>query len=262
MQRGPEIVPNDENASIDVDEVVVVRNLTKRFGEHAVLSEVNLSMRQNEVVCIVGPSGSGKSTLLRCLNALERPDEGTVIVCGSDLTRAKPRELPRMRRSVGMVFQSFNLYPQMSATDNVAEGPCTVLRLNRGEARKRARRLLEEVGLGDKTEAKPAQLSGGQQQRVAIARALAMDPKLMLFDEPTSALDPELVNEVLGVMQKLANGGMAMIVVTHEMNFARRAASRVCVIDEGRIIEEGAPDEILVRAKHPRTRAFLQQLEH
>jgi ABC-type polar amino acid transport system ATPase subunit len=256
------ISPLDENISTDGREVVRVRNLTKSFGDHTVLSSVDLTVHLSEVVCILGPSGSGKSTLLRCINALERPEEGTVIVCGNDLTRAKPQELPSMRHEIGMVFQSFNLFPQMSALDNVAEGPRTVLRLKKNAARERARKLLGEVGLSDKADAKPAQLSGGQQQRVAIARALAMEPKLMLFDEATSALDPELVNEVLGVMQRLANSGMTMIVVTHEINFARRAASRVCVIDDGRIIEEGPPENILVRAEHPRTRAFLQQLEH
>lgn len=211
---------------------------------------------------MLGPSGSGKSTLLRCINALERPEAGTIIVCGEELTGAKAHDLPRMRRQIGMVFQGFNLFPHMSALDNIAEGPRTVLGLSRQDARERARGLLEEVGLAEKADTKPSQLSGGQQQRVAIARALAMEPKVMLFDEPTSALDPELVNDVLGVMQRLANSGMTMIVVTHEVNFARRAADRVCVIDSGEIIEEGPPDVILARAEHPRTREFLQQLEH
>lgn len=241
------------------DVLIGVRDLHKAFGSLQVLKGIDLAVRRGEVVVIIGPSGSGKSTLLRCLNRLEDPTSGTVKVDGVDIT-SRNVNLPQVRRQVGMVFQHFNLFPHMTALENVMEGPRTVLRLNRAEAERRARDLLTKVGLDDKADSKPANLSGGQQQRVAIARALAMNPDAMLFDEVTSALDPELVGEVLNVMRGLADEGMTMVVVTHEMSFARRVADRVIFMDEGLIVEEGPPDRIFHRAEHERTRQFLDQL--
>jgi polar amino acid transport system ATP-binding protein len=242
--------------------LIEVRGLGKSFGDLEVLRGIDLDVARGEVVVIIGPSGSGKSTLLRCLNRLEEPTAGTVRIGGVEIYPGNQRgaSLSRMRRKVGMVFQHFNLFPHMTALENVMEGPRTVLRMSRVEADQRATDLLEKVGLVDKAGSKPASLSGGQQQRVAIARALAMNPDAMLFDEVTSALDPELVGEVLSVMRRLADEGMTMIVVTHEMSFARRVADRVVFLDQGVIVEQGSPDRIFQRAERERTRQFLDQL--
>ncbi|MDJ1158852.1 amino acid ABC transporter ATP-binding protein [Chelatococcus sp. SYSU_G07232] len=242
--------------------IVAARDLVKSFGAHRVLHEVSFSVAPSQVVVVIGPSGSGKSTLLRCCNALEVPEDGTLTVCGTDLVRngtlIPERELNALRMQVGMVFQSFNLFPHLTVLDNVSVGPRSLRRMPRAEAEALARDLLGKVGLAQKAEAYPATLSGGQKQRVAIARALAMQPRVMLFDEPTSALDPELVGEVLQVMKGLAREGMTMIVVTHEMGFAREVADVVMVMDGGRIIEEGPPEQIFGAPRNPRTRSFLQ----
>jgi len=241
------------------DAMIRVQGLHKHFGTLHVLRGVDLAVARGEVVVIIGPSGSGKSTFLRCLNRLEEPSRGRIFLEGTDITHPKVN-LPRVRRQIGMVFQHFNLFPHRTALENVMEGPSTVLRMSRADARVRAQALLDKVGLADKLDVKPSALSGGQQQRVAIARALAMDPKVMLFDEVTSALDPELVGEVLTVMKRLADEGMTMLVVTHEMQFGEKVADRVVMFDEGAIIEEGPPKKIFSRADHERTRRFLSQL--
>ena len=241
------------------DAMIRVQDLHKHFGTLHVLRGVDLAVARGEVVVIIGPSGSGKSTFLRCLNRLEEPSRGRIFLEGTDITHPKVN-LPRVRRQIGMVFQHFNLFPHRTALENVMEGPSTVLRMSRADARVRAQALLDKVGLADKLDVKPSALSGGQQQRVAIARALAMDPKVMLFDEVTSALDPELVGEVLTVMKRLADEGMTMLVVTHEMQFGEKVADRVVMFDEGVIIEEGPPKKIFSRADHERTRRFLSQL--
>jgi ABC-type polar amino acid transport system ATPase subunit len=240
---------------------VVVDNVHKHFGELHILRGVSLSVARGEVVCIIGPSGSGKSTLLKCINGLESTSSGRISVDGQEVT-APRANLPRLRQEIGMVFQAFNLFPHMTVMGNVIEGLRTVRRVRPDEAMKRGKELLAMVGLTDKADAWPAKLSGGQKQRVAIARALAMDPKLMLFDEPTSSLDPELVNEVLEVIGKLAARGMTMIIVTHEIHFAERVAHRVLMVDQGVIIESAPPSVLLRDASHPRTRTFLQQLDH
>jgi polar amino acid transport system ATP-binding protein len=249
--------------------MVKAERVHKRFGRLEVLKGVSLEVEQREVVCMLGPSGSGKSTLLRCINHLEKIDAGRLWVdgelvgyrqSGDKLYEQRDAEICRDRAEIGMVFQSFNLFGHMTALENVIEAPIRVRKLPKTSALARGKELLERVGLGDKLDAYPLQLSGGQQQRVAIARALAMQPKLMLFDEPTSALDPELVGDVLGVMRKLAQEGMTMIVVTHEMGFAREAADRVVIMDDGRIIEEGTPEELFERPKEPRTRQFLSKI--
>ena len=245
--------------------------VSKSFGSNEVLKSISLSVRHGEVLCMVGPSGSGKSTFLRCINHLERVDAGRLTVDGvlvgyeergDKLYELKPKEAARQRRDIGMVFQRFNLFPHMTALENVCEAPCQVKGIRKDEARRRGRELLGQVGLGDKTDVYPNQLSGGQQQRVAIARALAMDPKLMLFDEPTSALDPELVGDVLDAMKKLARDGMTMIVVTHEMGFAHHVANRMVFFDHGLIVEEGPPSQIFDAPQHERTRQFLSQILH
>ena len=234
-------------------------DVVKRFGTLTVLDGVSLDVGAGEVVCLIGPSGSGKSTLLRCTNGLEKLDGGTIEFDGKPLP-ATETALRVVRARMGMVFQSFELFPHQSALDNVAEGPRTVLKLSASAARDRARALLAKVGLADKAANMPSALSGGQQQRVAIARALAMEPDVMLFDEPTSALDPETIGEVLGVMKALADEGMTMVVVTHEMSFARRVADRVAVFDGGRIIEAGPPAQIFDAPTVARTRDFLSHL--
>ncbi|MGD9510268.1 MAG: amino acid ABC transporter ATP-binding protein [Geminicoccaceae bacterium] len=246
--------------------------LRKSFGALEVIKGVSLSVARGEVVCIIGPSGSGKSTFLRCLNWLEVPEAGEIRIEGRaafrDLVDGRavdqpPREIARLRSRIGMVFQAFNLFPHMTALENVIEAPRHVLKLPHAAARERALALLRQVGLADRGDHYPEELSGGQQQRVAIARALAMEPMAMLFDEVTSALDPELVGEVLNVMRDLAAGGMTMLVVTHEMNFARQVADRVVFMDHGVIAEEGEPAEIFKNPRHPRMRAFLRELvEH
>lgn len=239
--------------------MIHVDNLQKQFGETHVLRGISCDIKPQEVVCIIGPSGSGKSTFLRCLNALEKPDGGEVSVNGFDVHNPKTN-LNKMRESVGMVFQRFNLFPHMTVLDNLIMAPMSVKGMSRADALKRAEVLLDKVGLLDKIDAWPASLSGGQQQRVAIARLMAMDPSIILFDEPTSALDPELVGEVLEVMKKLALEGMTMVIVTHEMGFAREVADRVVFIDQGIIQEEGTPEQIFTAPKNPRTAAFLSKV--
>nr|WP_153642595.1 amino acid ABC transporter ATP-binding protein [Morganella morganii] len=220
---------------------------------------ISCDIRPQEVVCVIGPSGSGKSTFLRCLNALERPDSGEIVVNGTDVCDPKT-DLNKMREHTGMVFQRFNLFPHMTVLDNITMAPLMVSGLKKADALLKAERLLEKVGLPDKIDAWPESLSGGQQQRVAIARALAMDPTVLLFDEPTSALDPELVGEVLNVMKALAHEGMTMVIVTHEMNFAREVADRVFFIDQGIIRESGTPEQIFNHPQNPRTAAFLSRV--
>jgi polar amino acid transport system ATP-binding protein len=239
--------------------MIEVRDLHKSFGDLEVLRGIDLEVGAGEVVCVIGPSGSGKSTLLRCVNLLEAPSSGTVIVDGVELTDAEC-DLDAVRRRIGMVFQQFNLFPHLSVLANVTIAQRKVLRRSAAEAQKVARANLERVGLADKIDAYPAQLSGGQQQRVAIARALAMGPSVMLFDEPTSALDPELVGDVLGVMRRLALDGMTMMVVTHEMSFAREVADRVIFMDGGVIVEEGPAAEVIGAPSSERARTFLSRV--
>ncbi|MDO8694598.1 MAG: amino acid ABC transporter ATP-binding protein [Sheuella sp.] len=242
--------------------MIRIRHLSKSFDRNHVLKGIDFDVRSSEVVVVIGPSGSGKSTLLRCCNGLEVAQSGTIDICGERLldegVMLQDQKLNRLRTEVGMVFQSFNLFPHLTVLDNVTVGPRTLLGLSAQDAQARARILLDKVGLADKIQAMPASLSGGQKQRVAIARALAMEPKVMLFDEPTSALDPELVGEVLSVMKLLAQEGMTMMVVTHEMGFARDVADRVAVMDQGKIIEVDKPAVIFSQPKEPRTREFLQ----
>jgi polar amino acid transport system ATP-binding protein len=241
--------------------IVSIRALRKSFGEHTVLHGIDLDVQPSQVVVVIGPSGSGKSTLLRCCNGLEQPDSGRVEICGHLLTDAgrmlAEPALNQLREDVGMVFQSFNLFPHLTVLDNITVGPRKVRGTPRLQAQAQALALLEKVGLSAKAHAMPASLSGGQKQRVAIARALAMEPKVMLFDEPTSALDPELVGEVLQVMKLLASEGMTMLVVTHEMDFAREVADLVVVMDAGAIVESGAPETIFTKPVQARTRDFL-----
>ena len=239
--------------------IVVVENLHKSYGSLHVLKGVDLEVAKGDVIVVIGPSGSGKSTFLRCLNRLIDPEKGRIAVAGFEMTDPKTN-LPNARRQIGLVSQHFNLYPHMTALENVIEGPMTVLRTPRDQARRQGAEQLGRVGLSDKLESFPRQLSGGQQQRVAIARALAMDPAVMLFDEPTSALDPELTGEVLDVMKSLADSGMTMIVVSHEMHFAYRVADQVVMFDDGVVIESGPPARIFTRATEERTRRFLNQL--
>jgi polar amino acid transport system ATP-binding protein len=239
--------------------IIRYRGVTKRYGAFEALSGVDLDVHAGEVVCLIGPSGSGKSTLLRCTNALETIEGGEIEFEGARLPRDE-RALREVRRRMGMVFQSFELFPHLTALHNVAEAPRTVLKVRRAEAEDRARAMLAKVGLSDKASNYPAALSGGQQQRVAIARALAMEPDVMLFDEPTSALDPETIGEVLSVMKALADEGMTMVVVTHEMTFARRVGDWVAVFDAGRIVEQGPPQQIFDAPTTERTRDFLSHL--
>ena len=242
---------------------LTLRGVHKRFGDLHVLRGIDLVVPNGSVVCVIGPSGSGKSTLLRCINLLEPPDEGTIVIEGEEITAGSRDRVDYVRRRVGMVFQSFNLFPHKSALENVSLAQEKVLDRSRDEADRRSQDLLDRVGLSDKASEYPARLSGGQQQRVAIARALAMDPHVMLFDEVTSALDPELVKEVLDVMRDLADQGMTMLVVTHEMRFARDVADRVVFMDEGLIVERGSPAEVIDSPREARTRQFLGLvLEH
>lgn len=245
--------------------MIEVRGLTKSFGEVAVLKGIDLSLNRGSVLVIIGPSGSGKSTLLRCLNVLEKPTTGTIVIGDTGIAfagglKARQADVLKLRRQSGMVFQAYHLFPHMTALQNVMEGPVTSLRRPKEEARERALKLLEKVGLGEKADAYPHQLSGGQQQRVGIARAMSIDPQLLLFDEPTSALDPELVREVLKVIGELAQEGRTMIIVTHEMKFAREVADRVILIDEGVIVEEGPPEQLFGNPKQERTRQFLSRI--
>ncbi|CAI1644413.1 amino acid ABC transporter ATP-binding protein [Serratia marcescens] len=239
--------------------MIRVHNLQKQFGENHVLRGISCRIAANEVVCVIGPSGSGKSTFLRCINALETLSGGEIEVNGFAVHDQKT-DLNKMRESVGMVFQRFNLFPHMTVLENIIMAPVSVKKRPRAEAIAQAEQLLHKVGLLDKIDAYPNSLSGGQQQRVAIARALAMEPKIMLFDEPTSALDPELVGEVLAVMKSLAHEGMTMVVVTHEMGFAREVADRVLFIDQGIVQEEGAPQQIFSHPANPRTQAFMSKV--
>jgi len=239
--------------------ILSATDVHKRYGDVVALDGVSLEVRRGEVVCLIGPSGSGKSTLLRCLNGLEGIDSGAVAFEGRDI-RAAADDARLVRRRMGMVFQNFELFPHLTVLRNVTIGPTTVLKLDAARAEQRARTLLDRVGLADKAAVHPAALSGGQQQRVAIARALAMEPALMLFDEPTSALDPETIGEVLAVMKGLADDGMTMVVVTHEMDFARRVADRVVVFDRGKVIEVGPPKQIFEAPHAARTRDFLSHL--
>ena len=242
-----------------VDALVDIQDLYKSFGKLEVLKGINLQIHPQDVVCLVGPSGAGKSTLLRCINRLEEPTSGKIIVAGEEITAARAN-LNRMRSEIGIVFQHFNLFPHMTALDNCTLGLIKVRKLSKIEAEKRALLMLTRVGMAEKVKSKPRQLSGGQQQRVAIARALAMDPKLMLFDEPTSALDPELIGGVLEIMLDLASKGMTMVVVTHEMGFAQRAANRMLMLDYGLILEEGTPEQLFRDPKHERTKEFLSKI--
>jgi polar amino acid transport system ATP-binding protein len=241
-----------------VSSFVDVRGVVKRFGLNTVLDGIDLAVAEHEVVCLIGASGSGKSTLLRCINGLEPLNGGSITVDGRAVIQDDIK-LNRLRRDVGIVFQAYNLFPHMSVVDNVTLAPRKVLHLSNRDAEARALPLLERIGLADKAEEYPDRLSGGQQQRVAIIRALAMQPKLMLFDEITSALDPELVNEVLSMMRELAEGGMTMIVATHEMGFARDVANKVCYLHKGEIIEEGPPEQIFTAPVNERTSEFLKR---
>ena len=235
---------------------IIVQDLHKSFGDNEVLRGIDLSVAEGEVVAVIGPSGSGKSTLLRCLNRLEDPTSGTIVVDGADLSHATVK-IDQVRQRIGMVFQHFNLFPHMTVLENVTLAPVELGKLSRSEAAERGRTLLERVGLADKAGARPSSLSGGQKQRVAIARALAMEPEVMLFDEATSALDPELVGEVLGVMQSLAADGMTMVIVTHEIAFAREVADRVVFMRDGVVVEEGPARAVIDTPREAATRAFL-----
>ncbi len=239
--------------------MIDIQHLSKNFDELCVLCDINLHVKEGEVVCIIGPSGSGKSTLLRCINLLEQPTGGKIFYRGKDIT-AGEMDIRQLREEVGMVFQHFNLFPLRTVLENVTLAPVLTKTKSKREAKQFGMELLEKVGLAEKANVKPANLSGGMQQRVAIARALAMQPKALLFDEPTSALDPELVGDVLEVMKKLALEGMTMLVVTHEMGFARDVAHRVVFMDNGSIVEEGKPEDIFTNPKEERTRAFLNRV--
>ena len=239
--------------------LIEVQELTKRFGDNVVLDGISTEIRQGEVVAIIGPSGSGKSTFLRSLNLLEVPTSGRILFEGEDITDPKV-DINRHRQKIGMVFQQFNLFPHKTVKENIMLAPVTLKLMTNEQASAKADELLNRVGLPDKADAYPGSLSGGQKQRVAIARALAMNPDVMLFDEPTSALDPEMVGEVLEIMKELAESGMTMVVVTHEMGFAREVASRVIFINNGNIQEEGAPDEFFAHPKHPRLQEFLSKV--
>jgi cystine transport system ATP-binding protein len=245
--------------------MIHVKNVHKRFDKLEVLRGIDLQVKQGETVVIIGPSGSGKTTLLRCLNLLEVPTEGTISLGDATLhfspnAKIKPQDMVAFRKQTGMVFQGYNLFPHMTALENVMEGPVTVQKRSKQEARQKAVQLLQKVGLGDRAHMYPHQLSGGQQQRVGIARAMALDPKVILFDEPTSALDPELVGEVLKVMKELAQEGMTMVVVTHEMQFAREVADKVVFIDQGQIVEEGSPEYVFEQSENERVHQFLNRI--
>ncbi|AAK81541.1 polar amino acid transport system ATP-binding protein [Clostridium acetobutylicum] len=240
--------------------MIEAKNLTKTFGKLTVFEDLNVNISKGEVLVIIGPSGSGKSTFLRCLNHLEEPNGGQVIIEGEVLNHKDKKKYREIIEKTGMVFQSYNLFPHMTVLQNVMEAPITVKKENKSEVRKRAEALLYKVGLSDKMNVYPSKLSGGQKQRVAIARALCMQPDIMLFDEPTSALDPELVGEVLSVMKELAEEGMTMVVVTHEMGFAREVADRVIFMDGGKIVEENTPEGIFTNPKEERTKEFLNKI--
>ncbi|MDH6363211.1 glutamine transport system ATP-binding protein [Enterococcus sp. PF1-24] len=240
-------------------EKILVENLVKKYGDNTILNNVNVAINEGEVVCVIGPSGSGKSTFLRCLNRLEEPSSGDIIIDGAHLMD-KNTNINLVRQHIGMVFQHFNLFPHLSILENIILAPMDLKKQNRAEAETKARQLLETVGLEEKCDAYPDSLSGGQKQRVAIARALAMNPDIMLFDEPTSALDPEMVGDVLNVMKKLAKQGMTMVIVTHEMGFAKEVANRVMFIDSGNFLEDGTPEQIFENPKNERTKDFLDKV--
>lgn len=240
--------------------IIEVQQLKKSFGDDVVLKDISETVKAGQVICVIGPSGAGKSTFLRCLNVLEEPTSGKVLFEGSDLTGIKEEELNRLRQKMGMVFQSFNLFPNLTVLDNLQLAPLKVRRLSADQAQKQAHKLLTQVGLADKAAEYPASLSGGQQQRVAIARALAMDPEVMLFDEPTSALDPEMVGEVLKVMRDLAHSGMTMVVVTHEMGFAKEVADQIWFMADGYIQEKGKPEDFFAHPKTERAQDFLSKI--
>ena len=240
-------------------EKILVEHLVKKYGDNTVLNDINVSINEGDVVCVIGPSGSGKSTFLRCLNQLEEASSGDIIIDGANLTD-KNTDINRVRQHIGMVFQHFNLFPHLSILENIVLAPTDLGRLSKDEAEKKALELLERVGLADKKDAYPDSLSGGQKQRVAIARALAMNPDIMLFDEPTSALDPEMVGDVLGVMKDLAKQGMTMVIVTHEMGFAKEVANRVMFIDGGNFLEDGSPEQVFENPQNPRTKDFLDKV--
>lgn len=242
-----------------MNEKIVVTDLVKKYGENTVLNQISTTINEGDVVCIIGPSGSGKSTFLRCLNRLEEIHSGTILVNGENLTASKTN-LNQIRQHIGMVFQHFNLFPHLSILENIILAPMDLKKLSRQEAEKKAVQLLDSVGLADKKDAYPDSLSGGQKQRVAIARALAMEPDIMLFDEPTSALDPEMVGDVLNVMKRLAKQGMTMVIVTHEMGFAKEVANRVMFIDGGNFLEDGTPEQIFDHPQHERTKDFLDKV--
>ena len=242
-----------------METIIKVEHLSKRFGDNEVLKDINYEIKQGEVVVIIGPSGSGKSTFLRCMNLLETPTSGQILFEGQDITNPK-NDIFKMREKMGMVFQNFNLFPNMSVLDNITLSPVKVKKENKQAAETYAKELLQTVGLPDKANAYPQSLSGGQQQRIAIARALAMKPDVMLFDEPTSALDPEMVGEVLGVMQRLAKEGMTMVIVTHEMGFAKEVGDKIVFMDGGYIVEEGTPEEVFGNPQHNRTKDFLSKV--
>lgn len=239
--------------------MIVIENLKKSFGDHLVLKGINETINKGEKVVVIGPSGSGKSTFLRCLNLLEIPTEGTIWFEGNNITDKKT-DINLIRRKMGMVFQQFNLFPHLSVMENITLAPVKLGLMTKEEARQKAIELLTRIGLAEKAGAYPNQLSGGQKQRIAIIRALAMNPDVMLFDEPTSALDPEMVGEVLDLMVQLANEGMTMVVVTHEMRFAKKVATRVMFMDEGRIVEQNTPDELFENPTHPRLKGFLSKI--
>ncbi|MDR1567185.1 MAG: amino acid ABC transporter ATP-binding protein [Streptococcaceae bacterium] len=241
------------------NEKILVEDLKKSYGKNEVLKGISVSITEGEVVVILGPSGSGKSTFLRTLNQLEEPSSGTIIIDGANLTD-KNTNINKIREHIGMVFQLFNLFPHLTVLENITLAPVDLGKSTREEAEQKAIELLRKVGLEDKKDMRPEQLSGGQKQRVAIARALAMNPDVMLFDEPTSALDPEMVGDVLNVMKNLAEQGMTMVIVTHEMGFAKQVADRVLFIDHGKILEDGTPEQIFGAPKHPRTKEFLDKV--
>jgi polar amino acid transport system ATP-binding protein len=244
---------------VEKNAIIKINNLCKSFNNVNVLNGITDEIDEGEVVVVIGPSGSGKSTFLRCLNLLEIPDSGEVMIDGEQINRPGV-DVDRLRRKMGMVFQHFNLFPHLTVLDNITLAPMKVNGLSQEEATAKAKELLERVGLSEKADVFPASLSGGQKQRIAIARALAMDPEIMLFDEPTSALDPEMVGEVLDVMKTLAKNGMTMVVVTHEMGFAREVGTRLLFIDEGKVLEKGTPDEVLNHPKQERTITFLSKV--
>ncbi len=240
--------------------MIEIKNLMKKYGKNIVLKDITENVNKGQVICVIGPSGSGKSTFLRCLNVLEKPNSGKILFEGKDLTNISEKELCALREKMGMVFQSFNLFPNMTVLENIKVAPMRVKGIAEDEAEKKAKQLLEKVGLSDRENQYPASLSGGQQQRVAIARALAMDPEVMLFDEPTSALDPEMVGEVLKVMRDLADSGMTMVVVTHEMGFAKEVADEVWFMSDGYIQEKGNPKDFFNAPKTDRAKEFLAKI--